>query len=446
MINQLPNSFNKSAFILRALLILVNLPGIAVAETLSISEAIGWALANNRDLVPAYTELEKVRGRIVQAGLKPNPEIELSTITDAAFNDEGERTITLGVSQLIPLARRLQKAQAVIRVDLALILAKIRNRERLLIGEVQGLYVEAVALREQIAYRDKLLKVVNEFIEISQRRLDAAEVSPIDLTTLRIERDRLELEKKLLVNDRQTRELQLKQLLGIQSDTPVELIGSLTEFASIYSAQVTGGHTALHRPDQRVFELAADRAKAEIILAEAEKWGDIKIGLEYENEKAVFKSPIGVEKDEFLGFRVTIPLPVRNRNQGRIQEQRATRSQAQQQSSALDLRISNEVALAYGRAERFEAMMREFERDLLSLAGENLEAIKRAYSEGLVPISQVVQAQRQVLELEVAYLYILPNYILALIELQTATATSPSLKRDYLASTTELITNLKKDN
>ena len=91
-------------------------------------------------------------------------------------------------------------------------------------------------------------------------------------------------------------------------------------------------------------------------------------------------------------------------------------------------------------------MMREFERDLLSLAGENLEAIKRAYSEGLVPISQVVQAQRQVLELEVAYLYILPNYILALIELQTATATSPSLKRDYLASTTELITNLKKDN
>ena len=303
MINQLPNSFNKSAFILRALLILVNLPGIAVAETLSISEAIERALANNRDLIPAYTELEKVRGRIVQAGLKPNPEIELSTITDTAFNDEGERTITLGVSQLIPLARRLQKAQAVIRVDLALILAKIRNRERLLIGEVQGLYVEAVALREQIAYRDKLLKVVNEFIEISQRRLDAAEVSPIDLTTLRIERDRLELEKKLLVNDRQTRELQLKQLLGIQSDTPVELIGSLTEFASIYSAQVTGGHTALHRPDQRVFELAADRAKAEIILAEAEKWGDIKIGLEYENEKAVFESPIGVEKDEFLGFR-----------------------------------------------------------------------------------------------------------------------------------------------
>ena len=90
--------------------------------------------------------------------------------------------------------------------------------------------------------------------------------------------------------------------------------------------------------------------------------------------------------------------------------------------------------------------MREFERDLLSLAGKNLGAIKRAYSEGLIPISQVVQAQRQVLELEVAYLDILPNYILALIELQTATATSPSLKRDYLASTTELINNLEKDN
>ena len=63
--------------------------GNCSAETLSISEAIGWALAHNRNLVPAYTDLEKAGGRIVQAGLKSNPEIELSTITDASFNDEG---------------------------------------------------------------------------------------------------------------------------------------------------------------------------------------------------------------------------------------------------------------------------------------------------------------------------------------------------------------------
>ena len=154
----------------------------------------------------------------------------------------------------------LKQAASILRT--LLILAEIRNRERLLIGAVQGLYVEAVALQEQIAYREKLLKVVNEFTEISQRRLAAAEVSPIDLTTLRIERDRLELEKRVLVNDRLARRLQLKQLLGLEPGAPLELIGSLTEIASIYSAQVTGGHAALRRPDQRVFELTADRAKA----------------------------------------------------------------------------------------------------------------------------------------------------------------------------------------
>ena len=104
------------------------------------------------------------------------------------------------------------------------------------------------------------------------------------------------------------------------------------------------------------------------------------------------------------------------------------------------------LTFAFGRVERFGALLKEFERDLLSLAGKNLGAIKRAYSEGLVPISQVIQAQRQVLELEVAYLDILPKYILALIDLETVTATSPFLKRDYLASTTELIANLENAN
>ena len=437
--------FKQAAYILRPLLILAVLRHPTVAETLSISEAIGRALAHNRDLVPAYTELEKARGRIVQAGLKPNPEIELSTTSDAAFSNEGERTLTLGVSQPIPLGRRLKKAEAARRLDLALILAEIRNRERLLIGTVQSLYVEVVAQWEQIALREKLLKAVNEFIAISQRRLAAAEVSPIDLTTLGIERDRLKLEKKLLLNDQLALQLQLKQALGLDSDTPLELIDTLTEIASTYSRRVFGGYGASPRPDQRIFELVADRAEAEISLAEAEKWGDLHIGLEYENEKAIFESPIGAEKDDFFGVSVAIPLPLRNRNQGRIQEQQATRKQARQQSSALELRISHEVALAYGRAKRFEAILREFEQQLLSAARKNLDAIKRAYSEGLVPISQVVQAQRQVLELEVAYLDILPNYILALIDWGTATATSPSLKRDYLASTTELIADLKKD-
>ena len=104
---------------------------------------------DNLDLRAASYEVDKARGRLLQAGLWPNPELELSTTTDRTFNDEGERTSAAGFQQAFPISGRLRFAKRVSRVDVAQAMAEIRNRERLLIGEVQRDFLSVLLLRQQ---------------------------------------------------------------------------------------------------------------------------------------------------------------------------------------------------------------------------------------------------------------------------------------------------------
>ncbi|MCA1657972.1 MAG: TolC family protein, partial [Verrucomicrobiaceae bacterium] len=72
------------------------------AHALTMEQAVVAALSNNLDLRAASYEVEKARGRLLQAGLWPNPELELSTTTDRSFKNEGERTRAAGFQQAFP--------------------------------------------------------------------------------------------------------------------------------------------------------------------------------------------------------------------------------------------------------------------------------------------------------------------------------------------------------
>ena len=71
---------------------------VVPASALTMDDAVSAALANNLDLRAAKFEVEKARGRLIQAGLWPNPEVEVGERTDRAFSDEGEHLTAIDQS------------------------------------------------------------------------------------------------------------------------------------------------------------------------------------------------------------------------------------------------------------------------------------------------------------------------------------------------------------
>lgn len=83
-------------------------PAIVVAKpALTLKQTTQIAIHNNRDLIAARYTVSLARARLIQAGLWPNPTLNLTDIDDKAFTNEGEYSRSAGFSQAFPISGRI---------------------------------------------------------------------------------------------------------------------------------------------------------------------------------------------------------------------------------------------------------------------------------------------------------------------------------------------------
>jgi cobalt-zinc-cadmium efflux system outer membrane protein len=414
------------------------------SAAVTIDGAVEAALRNNLDLRAAYYEAEKARGRLIQAGLWPNPELEFATTTDRTFNNEGERSSSGGFQQAFPISGRLRFAKQVGRVDVAQAMAEIRNRERLLIGEVQRDFIAVLLLRQQIATNREFVGINRSYAETLAKRKEQAEVSEADVNLAQVELQRLQLENAALEAELSTRELSLKLRLGLEPAQSLAVEGEIEAIANKFRPERYQTTMVVNRPDLRQIELGIDKARAEIRLAKAEAWADWTLGTDYETEKTVLEA-VPAETDRFLGFRLSIPLALWNRNQGRVYEQQAAADQAAAQVEALELTIRNEIATGLARARKLREIVNTYRTSLVPMLTATTKLLATGQEQGLIEPAQFIQAQLQRGTLLISFLTSYSNYFQALIDLETASASSPFLKKDFLETRTTRTTRIRPD-
>lgn len=394
------------------------------AEPLSLDDSIRQALAHNRDLAAASLGPEAARGRADQAILRPNPSLEAGAGSDLLTGNTGAKRFTFGLTQAIPLGNRLGEAQKVARVEVALASAEFLNSQRRLAGEVAQAFIDLLALDRQIALRDRLVAVSRRLLELSRARAQVGEVSAVEVNAAALELAKLEPERATLLTERASRLQLLKPLLGLAPDEGLELAGELGAVATALAASADGEKATWNRPDLRAAALAINRVEAEQRVARAEVRGDFIVGADYSFERGPNDAS---DRSNQLGVSFSIPLPVRNKNQGRLRELRAERTRAQQGLEARELAVGSEVAAARQRAAQFQKILDGYRTALLPL-GETAERdLVAAYQQGQVPLFQVIQSQQQRLALEAGAVEAGAAYARALADLQTATGGNPQL-------------------
>jgi cobalt-zinc-cadmium efflux system outer membrane protein len=400
--------------------------GHAQEPTLSIDAAVREALQSNRDLRAAYFAIGQARARLLQAGLWPNPALDFSGARDVLFANEGEYTVSVGFEQRFPVAGRLARARDLARVDVALALAEVQDARRRLVGAVETTFYELLILQAQIVIRDDLIGIDRRLVEVSEARAKLAEVSELDVNTARLELQRLELERQVLSAQAAVKTTELNRLLGRQANAPLSPTGEIRPEPP--TALPTLREAALRRrPDLQQAALTADRAHAELRLAKAERWEDWVVGFGYDRDRQVVTGAPSQSADQLLGLRLTVPLPVWNRNQGRIAEAGAREGQATSTVAALELTILSEIESAHRRVADFGRVAESYRAGVAPLSDRTVQVAQDAYRQGLANVTQVVQVQRQQTEVRAAYLEALAQQRRAAIDLEVATATSPFL-------------------
>jgi cobalt-zinc-cadmium efflux system outer membrane protein len=397
------------------------------SDPLTADDAVREALAANRDLQAARLAIDVARGGRLQAGRLENPELELGYADDFAFNAEGERVGSVGFAQSFPVTARLAREKDVASKGVQIAEAEVRDFERNLLADVQSAFYTVRALDEQLGVNRQLVASVREVENATARRLEAAEASPAEVSLLRIERLRLEQDEQRLIREREVAVAALARLLGRSASDQLRPVGELDPGRAPSSAMPTGASDAPGRPDLEAARRGVERADAHQALARSEIWQDWTVGLGYEHTRDVFEPPIGTKRDSFLSLDVTVPLPLWNRQQGRIASAEAERRRSRRSRDALVLHIEEEIRAAEAQVRTLRASVDAYALDILPEATRSQELFERGYRQGLVGIAELLQAQRQYNESRSLYFELLGDLRQAAIALETATGASSYL-------------------
>jgi len=122
----------------------------------------------------------------------------------------------------------------------------------------------------------------------------------------------------------------LRTLLGRSASDPLDLVGDLGGASAATASDVERlEQVALEtRPDLRALQLSQARSVADLRLQEAVGKIDYSVGAEYRRQQGL------AGRSNSLGFFVSAPLPVFNRNQGEIARAGAEGEQVVRQLSA----------------------------------------------------------------------------------------------------------------
>jgi outer membrane protein, heavy metal efflux system len=383
------------------------------------------ALSSNAELAAVRLEIDRARARLRQAGLRPNPSLDVEQ-QNGVFNSPGERTTSVGISIPLELAGQRGRRMDLARAELEAAEAEVADRERRLASEVRMVYAEALAALRELEVTQSLNTLDVETARIIQVRVEEGDSAPLELNLMRAEVDRLRARRALVEGRLQAAYLRLKQVAGIPSEETLRLRGDLTSPglpeppASLEEAV----EIALRaRPDLRLARLTEDVAQAGYRLARVQGAPQVTAFTRYTNNLSTFDStPIGVlqDRDKLLSFGVSITLPILNRNQGGRAEAQLAITQAQRRREFIESVVRADVAAAYRRYEASQASLRTYEQGVIARSTKNVSIVRAAYEAGAFRISELLAEQRRLIDSQREVTDALAERYRALADLQAA--------------------------
>ena len=394
------------------LLLTLGVPN-AAAASLTLESAVTHALANNADLAAARLTIEEAHGRLAQAGRLADPELE-SELKPNVRGREG--VLGFGLTQRFPLTARLRLEKAVSRAELAVAEAEVRDAERRLAAEVSLAAVDWLALGTQRALKERQLANSRELVEAADRAAGAGEGSALEAAQFDLEAQQLVTQLLQLETGYATLFGELRPLLGVPAPEPIAITGELPEVA------VAGTEAVLlsRRDDHQAALARREAAERALALARANRWQDLGVGLVGEMARAE-DIPAGIQQDNFVGLRLSLPLPFWNRNQGRVQEATATVRRTEKESDALAFRIRAEVEAAERQMAVAAKLAGEVTATLLRKASQLEERLAKLRAEGQASLADVLRARERRLQLESTRLDAVRDFHRARVRLEAAT-------------------------
>jgi outer membrane protein, heavy metal efflux system len=374
--------------------------------------------AANPSLRAGQIGIDESRASETTAYLRPNPNLALLADQIDPFPggpDHGAFAFLLPSATLTYLHERQHKRE--LRLESAQDATKIAvsgqaDLERMLLFNLRTAFVQTLQEKAILDLAKENLSYYDHVLEVNRERYKAGAIAQVDL-------DRLELQRVQYESDLQTAEVNLRtakiQLLALLNDrTPVEqfeVTGPFDFTAQIAPLDDVRQSAIDTRPDLKEALQSIDKAKTDHRLAVADGSTDPTFGFDVGRN-----API----DQYIGFSVSIPLRIFDRNQGEKLRTQLDIERNEKLMEATRAQVFSDVDSAYATVMSTVILLQPYKDRYLQQALRVRDTISFSYEHGAASLLDFLSAQADYRSVQVNYLNLVGSYLDAASQLNLA--------------------------
>ena len=368
----------------------------ATSGPLTIDRAIRLALVHNPDLQASGARKDAADGRSVQARAWPNPAVEVSA-DDVPTRHGGlsQAKNMAGISQVVPFPGKKKADGQIGAADAAAGAADWQLSRAELVREVKIAYCQVqIAERSAVVAAD-LVSVADAAAVASAKRNVAGEIALQEQLRAEIQLEQTKADQVDAVREVAVARQELVRLLGRPDLSGAPLTGAPDESGKLSlvnsaPSAILAGHPAMVAARAR-----REQAVATLRRAGLEPRPDVTVGVAAGRDEAA--------NENLMAFRISVPLPLFDRNKGNQQEARAGVREADAGIAATQQALLAAWHAAVARYRAAAVQVAAHRERILPKSEQALRLVQTGFDEGKFTFIDYLDIQRTTAEARLAY-------------------------------------------
>ena len=306
--------------------------------------------------------------------------------------------------------RELRRDSARKATDIAV--SNLADQERNLLFSLRNAFVQTLQANAVLALARENLSYWDHVLSVSSERYKAGDIAQVDLD--RLELQRIQYESDVLTAEVNLRTAKIQLLMLLNDRTPVEQfkVVGLYDFNEQVSPLDEFRKIAVDtRPDLKAAIQSIDKAETDRRLAFANGSTDPTFGMDFARNP-----PIPV----YMGFNVTIPLRIFDRNQGEKLRTQLDITRTERLRDATQAQVFSDVDSSYATLNSNLTLLRPYKAKYLKQAEKVRDTVAFAYQHGGASLLDFLNSQSEYRSVQVNYLNLVGSYLTAANQLNLA--------------------------
>lgn len=387
-----------------------------------LSQLLAEALQNNAELRAGEHLWRAATYVRQQVTALPNPQFTLQEFSVGSpkpfggFNTSNFAYIGIGVSQELsyPGKRRLKgqaadAAAATQKAQISVLQASIAEQIKLA-------YLHLAYLQQTLVLLESSRAALSQVIDSETARYSAGQGSQMEVLKAQLERTKVVREITMHHEEMTQFEADLKQLLHRPQDSPDIVAEDLTPTTLRYSSPELLDLVRKQNPEVRMEGSSVAKQNAELKSAERQGKPDFSIGYMYERT--------GTDFPAYYMLTLGMTLPRRSRVRAEVAEAAESLAGAKEHMDAAMQQQLSYAQKQYAAATSTAELLTQYREGLVPQADAVFHAGLAGYEANKQPLTSVLTALDEVLELKRGYDQALLDHELAIARLETVTGAS----------------------